>query len=151
MCLLSDPLRINVTEVYLRHTFFLTLYNFFGSPLILNLLSLLLVHKSSAKLKHLALVDALWSLLPAFCRRPTDLIDNFGLLTNILVEKLKKDPSSHNLVFTAIEVTAPGIYKHNQLSFSMFLFRYSAFSFFRSLSWRTKIISRVIIPDHLSS
>ncbi|CAA7400029.1 unnamed protein product [Spirodela intermedia] len=61
------------------------------------------VRRSSTRKKLMAHVDALWSLLPAFCHYPTDTADHFDSLAKALIEKLKKDQSSHELVSVAIK------------------------------------------------
>ncbi|CAA6663540.1 unnamed protein product [Spirodela intermedia] len=62
------------------------------------------VRRSSTRKKLMAHVDALWSLLPAFCHYPTDTADHFDSLAKALIEKLKKDQSSHELVSVAIKL-----------------------------------------------
>lgn len=74
-----------------------------SNPLKLNV-SIFSVHRSSTKKKLMAHVDALWSLLPAFCHYPTDTADHFDSLAKAVIEKLMKDQSSHELVAVAIKV-----------------------------------------------
>jgi ribosomal RNA-processing protein 12 len=48
--------------------------------------------KKPRKCKELqAWSDQLWNLLPAFCRYPSDVYQNFGSLSKLLVEMLKCD------------------------------------------------------------
>uniref|UniRef100_A0ACD5WMY4 Uncharacterized protein n=1 Tax=Avena sativa TaxID=4498 RepID=A0ACD5WMY4_AVESA len=48
--------------------------------------------KKARKCKELqAWSDQLWNLLPAFCRYPSDVYQNFGSLSKLLVEMLKSD------------------------------------------------------------
>ncbi|XP_078446780.1 ARM repeat superfamily protein [Wolffia australiana] len=64
--------------------------------------------RSSTKKKLVSSVDAFWSLLPAFCRYPTDLADSYGSLAKILVQRLEKNENSYELVSMAIKELVNG-------------------------------------------
>lgn len=61
------------------------LYNFMKFSFILSA-------KKARKCKELqGWSDQLWNLLPAFCRYPSDVYQNFGSLSKLLLEMLKSD------------------------------------------------------------
>uniref|UniRef100_A0A453GQN4 RRP12 HEAT domain-containing protein n=1 Tax=Aegilops tauschii subsp. strangulata TaxID=200361 RepID=A0A453GQN4_AEGTS len=61
------------------------LYNFMNFSFILSA-------KKARKCKELqGWSDQLWNLLPAFCRCPSDVYQNFGSLSKLLLEMLKSD------------------------------------------------------------
>lgn len=48
--------------------------------------------------------NALWGLLPAFCRHPNDTYQNFGPLAEVFVTFLKEDSFMHENVAVALQV-----------------------------------------------
>ncbi|KAJ3676275.1 hypothetical protein LUZ60_003687 [Juncus effusus] len=48
-------------------------------------------------------VNGLWGLLVAFCRFPSDLIQNFESLTKLLVNRLKEDSSLREIILKALQ------------------------------------------------
>ncbi|KAL3034112.1 hypothetical protein AAZX31_02G174400 [Glycine max] len=67
--------------------------------------------KASQKVKKpgisqdlLACAYELWGLLPSFCRHATDTHQHFTRLSDVLVTFLKKDPSMHQNVSTALQI-----------------------------------------------
>lgn len=55
----------------------------------------------------MACAHDLRGLLPAFCRHATDTYENFTRLSDVLITFLKKDPSIHQNVSKALQVTLP--------------------------------------------
>lgn len=65
--------------------------------------------KKARKCKELqAWSDQLWNLLPAFCRYPTDVYQNFGSLSKLLVEMLKSDRSLYKPACKALQQLIDG-------------------------------------------
>ncbi|KAK7392906.1 hypothetical protein VNO78_21356 [Psophocarpus tetragonolobus] len=62
------------------------------------------VKKSGISQDLLAWAQELWGLLPSFCRHATDTYQNFTRLSDVLITFLKKDPSMHQNVFTALQI-----------------------------------------------
>ncbi|KAL2327043.1 hypothetical protein Fmac_020470 [Flemingia macrophylla] len=62
------------------------------------------VKKSGNSQELLACAYELWGLLPSFCRHATDTCQNFTRFYDVLVTFLKKDPTMHQNVSTALQI-----------------------------------------------
>ncbi|KAL9237963.1 hypothetical protein vseg_012450 [Gypsophila vaccaria] len=52
--------------------------------------------------------QGLWSLLPAFCRHPTDISESFESLSKLMLVQLKKDASRHEDIAEALQELTRG-------------------------------------------
>ncbi|XP_061371507.1 uncharacterized protein LOC133314080 [Gastrolobium bilobum] len=62
------------------------------------------VKKSGISQDLLDRAQELWGLLPSFCRHAIDTHQNFSSLSDVLITFLKKDPSMHENVSTALQI-----------------------------------------------
>ncbi|PKA62592.1 hypothetical protein AXF42_Ash012178 [Apostasia shenzhenica] len=86
----------------------------------------------------------LWDLLPAFCRYPVDISENFESLSKLFAMILKEDPSLHEIISSAMQVLINSNRKDGLefLEKSTGIFHESFKMEFKSFSYSKKLISR---------